>query len=193
MKDAQLTEACDAISDGEPVVIPTDTVYGLAARPDLPRAVAALFAAKQRPPDKPVPVLAARVDDLEAVAVLDGRARALAARFWPGPLTLVLLRAPGCSFDLGRASGTVAVRIPRCTVALRLLSRCGPLAVTSANMSGAAPATTAGEARAALGDLVRVYLDDGPREGAASTVVSLVGAPRVLRRGALAPEEVLRS
>jgi tRNA threonylcarbamoyl adenosine modification protein (Sua5/YciO/YrdC/YwlC family) len=179
---------------GRPVVLPTDTVYGIAALPGVTGAVEAVFAAKGRPEAKPLPVLAARLDDLEAIAELAPAARRLAHAFWPGPLTVVVPRARGLVWDLGSGPGsTIALRIPDCDVALRLLSRSGPLAVTSANRSGESPATTVAEARAALGEAVRVFVDGGPRGGAVSTIVSVVDRPQVLRGGAIPEREVFRA
>lgn len=193
---AQLNPAGDAVAvvqQGGVIVMPTDTVYGLAARPDVPGAVAAIFAIKQRPSEKPLPVLGANVDALRDVVDVDERARRLADAFWPGPLTLVLPRAEAFTCDLGgRSSATVAVRVPALDVALDLLERTGPLAVTSANTSGAPPAVTVEEARAALGGRVDVFIDGGRVGGAPSTVLDLVEGPRVLREGALSGEELLR-
>jgi L-threonylcarbamoyladenylate synthase len=191
----EIRRAREELDAGRLVVIPTDTVYGIAARPDDPAAIAAVFAVKERPSDKPLPILAATPSDLDQIALLGDLARR-AARHWPGPLTLVVPRAPGFDFDLGGAPGGgaesrgggaesqgVAVRVPACEVALELLRASGPLAVTSANLSGDRPATTVSEARAALGAKVRAYLDGGVCAGRPSTVVSLVGDIELLRAG----------
>jgi L-threonylcarbamoyladenylate synthase len=190
-----LAATAEALARGELAVIPTDTVYGLAARPDFPEATARIFEAKRRPRDLTLPVL---VPDLEAaveVATLDGRARSLARGFWPGGLTVVLPRsARSWGWDLGSEAGTVAVRVPDHPVALDLLRRTGPLAVTSANRSGEPPAGGCEEAREALGDDVAVYLCAGRLPGTASTVVALTEEPpRVLRIGAIPPEAVFGS
>ncbi len=191
----EIRRAQEELNDGNLVVIPTDTVYGIAARPDDPAAIAAVFAAKGRPSDKPLPILAATLSDLDRVALLGDLARR-AARHWPGPLTLVVPRAPGFDFDLGGAPGGgaqsqgVAVRVPACEVALELLRTTGPLAVTSANLSGDRPATTVAEARAALGGKVRAYLDGGLCAGRPSTVVSLVGELELLRAGPILFEQL---
>ncbi|MBW3595456.1 MAG: threonylcarbamoyl-AMP synthase [Actinobacteria bacterium] len=183
-----------ALRNGDVVVIPTDTVYGLACLPRLHEAVEKVFALKGRPDDKPLPVLGDGIGTLETVATFDDRAVELARRFWPGPLTLVLPRAAAFRHDLGGDDhATVAVRVPQNEVALELLSHIGPLATTSANRSGEAPATSAAEAKAIFGDHVAGYLDGGPCRGLPSTVLSLVGPPRVLREGALAATEVLAS
>ncbi len=190
-----LDAALRALDSGRPVVMPTDTVYGLAARPDRPSALTAIFDLKGRPANKPLPVLAATVDDLQGVVSPDGRARALAARFWPGPLTLVLPRAAGFRADLGGEGSTVAVRVPACDIALRLLAAAGPLAVTSANRSGGRPAVTADEARRTFGSAVGAYLDAGRGGGRASTVVSLgtgpSADPELLRDGPIEFASVL--
>jgi L-threonylcarbamoyladenylate synthase len=192
--------ALQALDSGRPVVMPTDTVYGVAARTDRPAALTAIFRLKGRPTDKALPVLAASADDLAGIVSLDERARTLGARFWPGPLTLVLPRAEGFDADLGGEGSTVAVRVPSCEVALQLLSAAGPLAVTSANHSGSAPAATVDEARRAFGSAVPVYLDAGRKGGRPSSVVSLgtgtgtegLGAdPKLLRDGPIALADVL--
>jgi tRNA threonylcarbamoyl adenosine modification protein (Sua5/YciO/YrdC/YwlC family) len=192
--DAELDVALRELRAGRPIVLPTDTVYGIAALPGEGGAVDAVFAAKGRPDDKPLPVLGATVRQLESIARLDASARALARAFWPGPLTLVVPRARGLSWSLGAGVGdTIAVRVPRCPIALRVLEHSGPLAVSSANRSGQRPATTAAEARSAFDTAVRVYLDGGRRDGAPSSVVSLMDGPRVLRSGAIAESDVTRA
>lgn len=174
-------EAAAAIRGGAIAVIPTDTVYGVAA---LPEAAGGIFDLKQRPRDKALPVLGSGVVQLGGVAELDLGARALAEEHWPGPLTLVVPRAPAFTADLGGTDpATVAVRVPAHPVALELLRRTGPLAVTSANVSGEPPASTYEEACALAPGLI--CLDGGTCDGLPSTVVSLVGEPRVLRQGAL--------
>ncbi len=181
-----LQEALAALGAGDPIVLPTDTVYGLGALPDRPAAIAAIFAAKGRPEEKALPVLAADIAALQEVGHFDEAALFLAERFWPGPLTLVLPRATGFTHDLGGTdAATIAVRIPAFSATLDLLRRSGPLAVTSANRSGEPPAATVDEARRALGHAVDVFVDGGRVGGAPSTVVSLVEDPLVLREGAL--------
>ena len=191
MTAGALDAALRALDEGRVVVMPTDTVYGLAARPDRDSAVAAVFALKGRPRAKPLPVLAAGPEELGSVVVVDERVRRVAARFWPGPLTLVLRRASGFTTDLGGTGETLGVRVPACDLALSLLRAAGPLAVTSANRSGEKPAATAGEARRALGTAVSVYLDAGRVAGEESTVVSLAGEPELLRAGPISLGSVL--
>ena len=189
---SDLDDALDALARGDIVVIPTDTVYGVAASPAIPAALDAVFALKGRSRSKALPVLGDSLEALISVANFDARARRVAERFWPGPLTIVLERAPGFDADLGGENrGTVAVRVPAHDVTLGLLARSGPLAVTSANPSGESEARSVEDARAAFGDLVDTYLDGGVASGTISTVVSLVGDPTVLREGALPGEDVL--
>lgn len=180
-----------ALQAGAVAIVPTDTVYGLAARPDVPDAVAGLFRLKGRPRDKAIPVLGASLESLEDVAAFDDRARSLASLYWPGGLTIVLRRAGGFDADLGGSDdGTVAVRVPSRDKTIELIEITGPLAVSSANRSGEPPCTSAAEALALWPDLPT--LDDGPADGEPSTVISLVGAPRLLRVGPLADEAMAR-
>ncbi|GAC1440285.1 MAG: L-threonylcarbamoyladenylate synthase [Mycobacteriales bacterium] len=180
--------AVSALQAGELVVLPTDTVYGIAADAFSPAAVNALLAAKGRGRDMPVPVLVGSWRTLDGlVDELGPLARQLVERFWPGPLTIVVRSSPSLAWDLGETRGTVAVRMPLQPVALAVLGQTGPLAVSSANRSGMPPAGTAGEAELQLGDAVRVYLDAGPvGDPVPSTIVDLTGdRARVLRAGAL--------
>jgi L-threonylcarbamoyladenylate synthase len=179
----ELAAALAALRAGAAVVVPTDTVYGVAARFDAPDAIACVFSLKDRPLDKPIPVLAARVEDLESIVATGPGLTALARRFWPGPLTVVTPRAVGFTHDLGGGADSVGVRVPADDLARALRASAGPLAVTSANRSGEPPAVTVAEARAIFGDAVAAYVDGGPRKGTPSTVVSLVGSPRLLRGG----------
>jgi tRNA threonylcarbamoyl adenosine modification protein (Sua5/YciO/YrdC/YwlC family) len=142
----------------------------------------------------PPPVLVSARTTLEALAAgVPEWARALVEELWPGPLTLVFHQQPSLQWDLGETRGTVAVRMPDHEIALELLSRTGPLAVTSANRTGLPPATQADDAEAMLGELVRVLLDAGPTPGPLpSTIVDCTGEQgRILRLGVL-PVERLR-
>lgn len=180
--------AVRALQAGELAVIPTDTVYGIAADAFAPDAVARLLAAKGRGRDMPVPVLVGAWRTLDGlVDELGPLARRLVEACWPGPLTLVIRAARSLAWDLGETRGTVAVRMPLHPVALELLGLTGPLAVSSANRSGMPPAATAAEAERHLGDAVSVYLDAGPAGAPVpSTIVDLTGdRARVLRVGAL--------
>ena len=190
---AGLDAAAAALSRGELVLLPTDTVYGVAADAFSADAVARLLAAKNRGRNMPVPVLIGEASTLAGLVLRTPPvASRLAEAFWPGGLTLVLEHAPSLAWDLGDAEGTVAVRLPADELARDLLRRAGPLAVSSANRSGRPAATTAQEAQQQLGEHAAVVLDDGPRaDSAASTIVDCTGAsPRVLRVGAIPPERL---
>jgi tRNA threonylcarbamoyl adenosine modification protein (Sua5/YciO/YrdC/YwlC family) len=187
--------AKDAVRRGELVVLPTDTVYGLGTDAFSPDAVGALLAAKGRGRDMPVPVLVGSPRTLDGIATgLSLTARDLVEAFWPGGLTVVATVQPSLQWDLGDTGGTVAVRMPLHPVAIELLQGTGPMAVSSANVSGRPPATTCDEAVEQLGEVVSVYLDGGPSgEPVPSTIVDVTGAtPRVLRLGAV-DAEALRS
>jgi L-threonylcarbamoyladenylate synthase len=185
-----LEPALRELRAGRPIVLPTETVYGIAASPTR-AAIDLLFALKGRPTTKAIPVLGRDVDALAEVVVFDRAAKRLAERFWPGPLTLVLPRAATFDVYLGEGEPGVAVRVPDDPIAGEVLGAAGILAVTSANRSGEAPARAIEEAKAAFGDDVHVYLDGGPRAGRPSTLLSLVGSPHVLREGPVATEDVL--
>lgn len=192
--------ARQAIAKGELVVIPTDTVYGVAADAFTPKAVARLLDAKGRTRSQPPPVLVPGVATLEAlVAELPDVVRDLVTEFWPGGLTIVLQAQPSLAWDLGDTAGTVAVRMPANPIALELLEETGPLAVSSANLTGRPAATTAQEAEAMLGDSVAVYLDGGPSgDSGASTIIDATGLTlpdgtvSILRNGAVSGDELRR-
>lgn len=189
-----LREAIRAAKAGRPIVFPTDTVYGIGTRPDDPAATARLFEAKGRPRELELPVLVASVADARAIAIFEERAEALALRYWAGPLTLVLPRTDASAgWDLGGDPATVGVRVPHHPLALAVLAETGPLAVTSANRSGAPTPATCEELHEIFGDAVEVYLCEAePLAGRPSTVVDLAhGEPRVLRQGAVREDEVL--
>jgi len=181
-----IAAAAAAVKSGSLVVLPTDTVYGIGADAFDRAAVAALLAAKRRGRDMPVGVLVGSWHTIEGLVYsMPDNARDLIRAFWPGALSLVVQQAPSLQWDLGDARGTVMVRMPLHPVAIELLRQTGPMAVSSANVSGEPPATSAELAQRQLGDSVAVYLDGGPaREQSASTIVDLSGAaPRVVREG----------
>ena len=187
-REAAIDAASLAVRRGELVVLPTDTVYGLAADAFDPAAVRRLLRAKGRGPEMPPPVLVSAATTLDALAVgVPGYARALVEHFGPGPLTLVCTQQASLQWDLGDTRGTVAVRMPDHEVALEVLERTGPLAVSSANLTGRPPAADADAAEEMLGDDVSVIIDCGPARGdVPSTIVDVTGATgRVLRAGAL--------
>ncbi|MDO9496814.1 MAG: L-threonylcarbamoyladenylate synthase [Nocardioides sp.] len=187
-----------AIQRGELVIVPTDTVYGVAADAFDPAAVRALLEAKGRGREMPPPVLVSSATTIDALAVrVPGYARALIEAFWPGPLTLVCHQQQSLQWDLGDTRGTVAVRMPDHDVAREVLERTGPLAVSSANRTGMPAATDADQAEEMLGDDVAVIIDAGPvgqgesPGGEASTIIDVTGTQgRILRRGALSLEQL---
>ena len=182
-----IDEAVNALGRGGLVVLPTDTVYGIGADAFAPPAVAALLAAKGRGRQMPPPVLVpdARTVDGLCTEVSDA-VRDLLEAFWPGGLTIICRAQPSLAWDLGESRGTVAVRMPDHPAALALLRRTGPLAVSSANLTGRAAATTAQEADAQLGGAVDVILDGGAAPGAvASTIVDATSGLRLVRDGAI--------
>lgn len=200
---AGMRRARQAIGRGELIVIPTDTVYGVAADAFSPAAVQRLLDAKGRGRDQPPPVLVSGPATLKALAESVPEAvERLVEAFWPGGLTIVLPAQRSLTWDLGETQGTVAVRMPDSRVALELLEETGPLAVSSANLTGKDAAIAASDALGMLGDKVAVYLDTGlSREGIASTIVdatSLVvrgeDSPtpvvRILREGAITREQL---
>ncbi|QUR68450.1 L-threonylcarbamoyladenylate synthase [Mycobacterium spongiae] len=188
-----IAAAVAALQASRLVVMPTDTVYGIGADAFDSAAVAGLLAAKGRGRDMPVGVLVGSWHTIEGLAFsLPDVARELVRAFWPGALSLVVAQAPSLQWDLGDARGTVMLRMPLHPVAIELLREVGPMAVSSANVSGQPPAVDADEARRQLGDVVTVYLDAGPAaQQAASTIVDLTGAaPRVLRPGPVSTERI---
>ena len=187
-REEAVTAASLAVQRGDLVVIPTDTVYGIGADAFDADAVKDLLKAKGRGRELPPPVLVSSATTIDALATdLPGYARALIEEFWPGPLTLVCRQQPSLQWDLGDTRGTVAVRMPDHDVALAILERTGPLAVSSANKTGQPAATDADGVLEMLGEDVAVVIDAGASSGGqASTIVDVTGSQgRVLRRGAL--------
>ncbi|WP_456287033.1 L-threonylcarbamoyladenylate synthase [Microbacterium sp. JZ70] len=195
-----MRQARQAIARGELVVLPTDTVYGVAADAFSPEAVQRLLDAKGRGRQQPPPVLVAGEDAMRAlVEEVPEAVQRLVSHFWPGGLTIVLPAQPSLSWDLGETHGTVAVRMPDHRLTLELLTETGPLAVSSANLTGRPAAVTIDSAIGMLGESVAVYLDAGASAtGIASTIIdatSLVGGVadpvvRVLRDGAVTRAEL---
>lgn len=185
---SQIKEALTALRNHGIIAFPTDTVYGFGADAGSDEAVGKLFRLKGRPPDKPVPVMIHRVEDLLLVVrdAPDG-ARRLMEKHWPGALTIVLPKAPNVSSLVTGGRDTVGVRIPDHPVALELLRKFGkPLAVTSANLSGGEVITEYEDALAAFGDRVEVIIPGEVRLKKISTVVDFtVNPPAILREGAV--------
>ena len=183
-----IAAAAEAVRGGEVVVLPTDTVYGVGVDAFASDAVAAVLMAKGRGREMPLPVLVPNAQTVDGLAAdVPAYARDLIRAFWPGPLTLVLHAQTSLMWDLGDTNGTVALRMPQNDTALKLLTDVGPMAVTSANVSGQPPARTIVEAAAQLGSAVSVYLDAGPSAGElASTILDCTGeSPVILRAGAV--------
>jgi len=192
-REAGLAAAVTAVRRGQLVVLPTDTVYGVGVDAFDAAGVQRLLDAKGRGREMPPPVLISTSTTLEALATgLPTWATALVEHYWPGPLTIVCRQQPSLRWDLGETRGTVAVRMPHDLGALDLLGRTGPLAVSSANLTGEPAATDADEAERMLGELVEVILDGGPSGGSApSTIVDCTGErPRILREGAITEAEL---
>ena len=192
-REEGIAAAALAVQRGELIVLPPDTVYGIGADAFDPKSVQRLLEAKGRGREMPPPVLVAAKPTLDALAVaVPDWARALVDELWPGPLTLVFLQQASLQWDLGDTRGTVAVRMPDHDVALELLARTGPLAVSSANRTGQPPAVDADAAEVMLGDAVAVLLDAGEAPGSIpSTIIDATTAtPRVLRVGAVSVEEL---
>lgn len=194
-----LAHAQKAIAAKQVIVMPTDTVYGIAADAFSAQAVATLLAAKGRGRNMPPPVLIPRIGTMEGLAVdIPDDARRLAEKYWPGPLTLIFHAQPTLTWDLGETHGTVALRVPDDQLALDLLTLTGPLAVSSANRTGQEAAQSAAEARTQLAESVEVYLEGGfrPLEGTDPTPSTIVDATglrlRVVREGAISLEEIKR-
>ncbi|MEH1013896.1 L-threonylcarbamoyladenylate synthase [Micromonospora sp. CPCC 206060] len=186
-RDRGIAAAIEAVKNGELVVLPTDTVYGIGADAFTPYAVRALHDAKGGPQAAP-PVLIGSRHTLDGlVFTLPRAARDLVEAFWPGALTIIVEHSPSLSWDLGDSTGTVAVRMPLHPVALEVLRETGPMAVSSANKVGQPAAVTAEEARDQLGYSVRAYLEAGPApDPVPSTIVDLTGSvPVLLREGAI--------
>lgn len=187
-----------AVGLGDLIVIPTDTVYGIAADAFNPSAVQKLLDAKGRGRTSPPPVLVPGVETLDALAEqVTPAMRALAEAFWPGGLTIVVPARTTLAWDLGDTSGTAALRMPDHGLTLELLRESGPLAVSSANLTGKPAALTATEAHAALGDRIAVYLESGESSGSrvGSTIVdatpTVTGKPlRVLRDGTISRDAI---
>jgi L-threonylcarbamoyladenylate synthase len=192
-REAGIVAAVTAAQHGNLVVLPTDTVYGIGADAFTPSAVSTLLAAKGRGRNLPPPVLVGSVRAASALTEsLGPYGQDLIDEFWPGALTLVFRASPSLKWDLGDTFGTVAVRMPLHPIALELLRRTGPMAVSSANTHARPAATTAAEAQAQLGEGVSVYLDGGPcADNVPSTIIDLTGTvPRVLRAGVVTTDQL---
>lgn len=190
-----IPRALAVLEAGGLVVMPTDTVYGVGCLAFNPQAVTRLYAVKRRPDDKPIPVLLGNPEQIQQVAIdVSPRMERLAKAYWPGPLTMILLRHPSLPAEIGPGT-TVGVRVPAHDFAQRLLEAAGPMAVTSANLSGQLPARSADDAETALRGQVELILDDGPSPGGLpSTVVDArTDPPTILRAGPISEADLARA
>lgn len=190
-----IASAISAVKGGRLVVMPTDTVYGIGADAFDRDAVGSLLAAKGRGRNMPVGVFVGSWSTIDGLVYsVPPAARELIRAFWPGALSLIVTQAPSLQWDLGDANGNVMLRMPMHPVAIELLREVGPMAQSSANVSGQPAAVTAAQAHEQLGDKVEVYLDGGPAEQqAASTIVDLTGVqPRILRGGPISAADIAR-
>lgn len=188
-----LTKAAAALRDGQLVVLPTDTLYGIGADAFDQDAVQSLLAAKGRGRHMPPPVLVGEIRTVDGLAIdVPDYVRSLLEEFWPGPLTVILKAQPSLHWDLGDTNGTVALRMPDHELALELLREVGPLAVSSANLTGWPASRTMVEAATQLGSSVFIYLDGGPvGAGLPSTIVDCTTeTPSILREGAISAEQL---
>jgi L-threonylcarbamoyladenylate synthase len=187
----ELAAVAARVATGGVVVIPTDTVYGLACDPRSAAAADRIYTLKRRPADLELSLLAAAVRDLEPVVELTEPARRLAERHWPGALSLIL-QVRATDLAVPRRGTTLMVRVPGHDLLRRLLALTGPLASTSANRHGEPPAGSAEEARAIFGAEVDAVLDGGPGAGTPSTIIDMTETPpRVLREGLIAGDELV--
>ncbi len=187
-----LSRALLTLQSGMLVAFPTDTVYGLGALAFDAHAIESIYAVKDRPAEKAIPILIGDIHDLDKVTLsLPPLAAKLAARFWPGALTLVVPKNPALP-DIVSAAPTVGVRVPNHPVARALLKAAGPMAVTSANLSGQPSPTTAEEVMRQLNGRIPLVLDGGETPGGlSSTVVDCLGPePVILRVGPISWEEI---
>lgn len=192
-RTAGIKAAVDAVKAGQLVVLPTDTLYGLGCDAFNNQAVANLLATKHRGPDMPVPVLVGSWDTIQGlVQYYSPQAKTLVEAFWPGGLSIIVPQAPSLPWNLGDTRGTVMLRMPLHPVAIELLRETGPMAVSSANISGHTPPSTVTEARQQLNQNVSVYLDGGECAiGKPSSIIDISGDhPRLLREGAISAERI---
>ena len=192
-RTAGIKAAVDAVKAGQLVVLPTDTLYGLGCDAFNNEAVANLLATKHRGPDMPVPVLVGSWDTIQGlVQYYSPQAKTLVEAFWPGGLSIIVPQAPSLPWNLGDTRGTVMLRMPLHPVAIELLRETGPMAVSSANISGHQPPSTVTEARQQLNQNVSIYLDGGECAiGKPSSIIDISGErPKLLREGAISAERI---
>ena len=192
-REQGIAAAAEALRGGDVVVLPTDTVYGIGADAFNNAAVEKLLATKRRGPDMPVPVLVGSWTTIQGlVREFSDTAKTLVEAFWPGGLSIIVPEAPSLPWNLGDTRGTVLLRMPLQSVAIELLREVGPMAVSSANISGQAPPVSAVGARDQFGEAVQTYLDGGTSQvGTPSTILDISGpTPVILREGAVTPQQI---
>ena len=192
---AAIEQAAFLIQQGQLVCFPTDTVYGIGAAASNEEAIRRLYAVKGRTPDKPLPLLIAHPSDAGHFAEVTGVAKMLIARFWPGPLTIVMRKVDGFRSAALARQPTIGLRVPNHDVPRDITQMLGePLTGSSANRSGSRPPLSAAEVAFSLGDMVSLVLDGGRAEGGVeSTVVDVSGgAPFIVREGAVGQEEIAK-
>ena len=193
LSNGAFEEILSFLHAGGVIGFPTDTSYGLGADPFSEAAVRRIFEIKGRPEDKPILLLVNSIEMARSVATLSDTALAVAARFWPGPLTMILPAHPGVPSLVTAGTGTVGVRWPVAPFALRMLSALnGPITATSANRSGMESCVTAGEVRAQLGDRLDMLVDGGalPARGGSTLLDVTQTPPKVLREGPISAAEL---
>jgi len=189
-----LEEVAEILTRGGLAVLPTDTVYGLCVSPESDTGLRHLFQLKRRDPNNPVPLFAADIRQARTIARFDPIAERLAARFWPGALTLALPRRPGFDWDLGGDPNSIGIRVPNSPFLRQLCERVGVITGTSANLSGEPPALSVEEAANAFGTAVDIYVDGGKAASSVpSTVVAVGDRVEILRQGAIPAEEILQA
>jgi L-threonylcarbamoyladenylate synthase len=192
MTELDFSKAIAALSNGEVIVYPTDTLYGLGADIFNEPAVKKIFDIKNRPLDDPLSVAVSNYEDLEKIAFLDDKTRSLIDAFLPGSLTLILKKKKVVSDIVTGGLDKVAIRIPDNKIALKLLSEFGPLTATSANVHGKETPSVISDINMQFKDKVAVYLDDGRIAGKPSTIIEIVGEElKILREGAIPKEKIL--
>lgn len=196
---AGIKASYSAVKNGELIVVPTDTVYGLGCDAFNPEAVRRLLSAKDRGRDMPVGVLVSSWQALEGLTLSVPKiAQSLVESHWPGALSIIISHAPSLMWDLGDARGTVMVRMPSHPVILEILEQTGPMAVSSANISGKPPAVTVEQAEEQLGELVSVYLDGGKTShlrpstvvDVSDTVIDSPAGAYIVREGAISASDI---
>ncbi len=192
MKKNDIPAAIQTLKDGELVIYPTDTLYAIGADIYNEHAVRKVFDIKRRPYSIPLPVAVASVQAIDSIAWMNKASRKVSEKFLPGNVTMILKKKPGIPSIVTSGFDSVAIRVPNNPVALQLLSEYGPLTVTSANIHHEKTQGTIEDILQQLGVTLSVCLDDGRKEGAASTILDLsTKKPRVVREGSISENELL--